>query len=148
MTSIEITFLKLNRARVVSENAAMHINKASSYIIDNPNFPGFEPKIFYWNLFGFEYHFPVQNHLEINFCWMFLHLIGHLQLDSFVSTALPFAPNSLIMLKCSVPRNAANSGDCQINSVFTNALSKTFYIKCRGVKLFPFYWWGGSKYFL
>ena len=64
MTSIEITFLKLNRARVVSENAAMHINKVSSYIIDNPNFPGSEPKFFDRNLFGFEYHFPVQNHLE------------------------------------------------------------------------------------
>ena len=46
MTSIEITFLKLNRARVVSENAAMHLNKVSSYIIDNPNFPGSEPKFF------------------------------------------------------------------------------------------------------
>ena len=46
MTSIEITFLKLNRAQVVSENAAMRINKVTSYIIDNPNFPGSEPKFF------------------------------------------------------------------------------------------------------
>ena len=123
MTSIKIIFFKLNRTRMVSDNTAisMHINEMTSYIIDNPNFPGFEPNFSDWNLFGFEYHCRARIPLKyLEYLLGILRFIGHLQLDSFVSTAFP----SVFSKSCfnfQFRKMQWTVCDCKINNVFASA---------------------------